>query len=191
MRIFSKNFKRISMIAFAFVLTLTGVCITQSNKAYAYTTLSYTGKVYITTANVNVRKGPGESYASYGILPQNTAMVSGRIIGTSGGWTQVSIYNANGSEVVGYISSSYLTQTTSNREYNATTNTNVRKGPGTSYSTICTMPTGSGQTLFYNYTVSADGYTWVADENAVFDAPIGSSGYYVCAASWTVLSYYQ
>lgn len=190
MKIISSSFKKICMIAFAVILGLTGICVTQSHKAYAYSTSSYTAKVYITTANVNVRKGPGTSYASYGILPQYTAIEGGQIEGIYGGWAKVRVWN-DSSEAVGYISSSYLQETTSNRVYSATSNVNQRRGPGLSYSIESTFPANGGARLMYNYIVSADGYNWVANYNCDMFSQVGSSGYYVCSKAWTVFSYFQ
>ena len=97
------------------------------------------------TANVNVRCGPGTGYSTLGLLPKGTKIEK---LGTSGSWT---IVNYNGKKA--YVSSEYLKAAGSSSESSvggtaqgyvtATTNVNVRSGPGTGYSKLGTLAKGT------------------------------------------------
>ncbi|RFM19437.1 mannosyl-glycoprotein endo-beta-N-acetylglucosamidase [Clostridium botulinum] len=172
-----------------FLLTFIGIVGMQSDKAYAYSTGS-TFTIYITTSDVNIRKGPGTSYESYGVVPKYTAIDTGQVKETSGGWSKVEMVKS-GSVKTGYIKSSYLRKSTSNRFYKATSNVKVRKGPGTSYSAITTVPKNADQLLFYDYKVYANGHNWVADLSCKVNSPVGSTGYDIIGLSWTAFDYYR
>ena len=106
---------------------------------------------YVTaTANVNVRTGPGTGYTKLGTLAKGTTVAK---LGASGSWT---IINYNGKQA--YVSSDYLKAasapsggssggssggTTETGYMAATTNVNVRSGPGTSYSVIGSLYKGT------------------------------------------------
>lgn len=94
------------------------------------------GEVRYTTANLNLRTGPGTSYAVILVIPKG-AQVS--VLDASGSWFRVSYAGKTG-----YASSSYLSSTPQEAEVRYTTaDLNLRTGPGTSYSVITTMPKGS------------------------------------------------
>lgn len=185
-----RQMKRIFTMMLVIVFGLTVTIVIPNERVEAYSTLNYNPTVYITTENVNVRSGPGTSYSSYGILPVNTVIAEGQQKGKSGNWTKFRIWSG-GTEKIGYIESSYIKSTSSNRLYQAKSNVNIRKGPGTSYSTIVTVPKGSGQLLFYGYKISADGYEWVADCYCDANQRIGSSSYYICSKGWTAIQCYK
>ncbi len=96
------------------------------------------------TANVNVRTGPGTGYSRLGLLTKGAKVEK---LGTSGSWT---IVNYNGKKA--YVSSEYLKAAGSSSEgsgstaqgyVTATTNVNVRSGPGTGYSKLGTLAKGT------------------------------------------------
>ncbi|MGB4588336.1 MAG: SH3 domain-containing protein [Clostridiaceae bacterium] len=103
------------------------------------------GTRYVTTANLNLRTGPGTGYSIILTIPRG-ATVS--ILDSSGSWFRV---NYNGK--TGYASSSYLTSQASppsnpsGTEYVTTANLNLRNGPGTSYAIILTLPMGKPVTV--------------------------------------------
>jgi len=89
-----------------------------------------------TTANLNMRTGPGTSYAVILVIP-NGSPVS--VIEYSGVWAKVT-YNGK----TGYCHTSYLKESTATTEMRYTTaNLNMRTGPGTSYSVILVIPNGA------------------------------------------------
>ena len=113
---------------------------------------------YVTaTANVNVRSGPGTGYSKLGVLSKGATVAK---LGTSGSWT---IINYNGTKA--YVSTDYLKAassssggsssggnssggssggtTTQTGYVAATTNVNVRSGPGTNYSVIGSLYKGT------------------------------------------------
>ncbi len=112
---------------------------------------------YVTaTANVNVRSGPGTGYSKLGVLSKGATAAK---LGTSGSWT---IINYNGTKA--YVSTDYLKAagssggsssggssggsssggtTTQTGYVAATTNVNVRSGPGTNYSVIGSLYKGT------------------------------------------------
>lgn len=183
--------RKLFMASIAILLAIVIMLVIPSEEAEAYSNLNYTGSVYVTTADVNVRSGPGTSYESYGILPKYTAIEGGQIRGESGNWTKFRIWTKSGKEKVGYINTTYIKKTTSNRVYTATTSVNLRSGPSVSFSIVATLDKNSGQQLYYGYKVTANGYTWVATEDCDINQKIGSSTYYICAKAWTVFSYYK
>lgn len=186
-----KKFKNLVTIL-SVMLILTGLSMLPSENAFAYTTFDSTNTAYVTTATVNVRSGAGTSYSSYGTLPDNTAICPGLIEGTSGSWTKIQLYSSSSSSTTyGYISSSYLTKTTTNRRYTATSNVNVRTGAGTSYSEVYTVSAGNTQILFYGYKVSANGYSWVPVFECTKKTTVGSSSYYITSFGWTAIAFYS
>jgi len=95
--------------------------------------------VRYTTANLNMRTGPGTSYQVIVVIPKGAAV---SVIDSSSSWYKVS-YGGK----TGYVSSTYLSGTqTAPAELPVrytTADLNLRTGPGTSYSIILTMPKGS------------------------------------------------
>ena len=108
-----------------------------------------TAQGYVTaTTNVKVRSGPGTGYSKLGTLAKGTTVAK---LGTSGSWT---IINYNGKQA--YVSSDYLKAASSSGNSGgssggstqtgymaATTNVNVRSGPGTNYSIIGSLYKGT------------------------------------------------
>ena len=102
------------------------------------------GTVYA-LSDVNVRSGPGTGYTILGELRKGQAVVK---VGETGTWSII-----NWSTGTAYVSSSYLTSTTStppqqqpgtsNTLY-ATTGVNVRKGPSTKYAVVGELVKGEG-----------------------------------------------
>ena len=101
---------------------------------------------YITTNRLNMRKGPGTSYAKVGTLNQGQKVIPIEK-SSDGKWVKIK-YNSQ--EV--WVSFDYLkkeeTQSTTstiklNSNYKTTGNLNMRKGPATSYDRITTLPLGT------------------------------------------------
>lgn len=91
------------------------------------------------TANVNVRSGPGTGYSKLGQLTKGQTVEK---LGVSGSWTKI---NYNGDTA--YVSTQYLkdalsSETASASYVQATSNVNVRSGPGTSYSKLGQLTKG-------------------------------------------------
>ena len=90
----------------------------------------------VDTTSLNLRQGPGTSYATVGSL-KKSEMVAGLAISPDGQWAQVRKAN----NVTGWASLKYMTQTTvpspnpDDIQLIVTTDTlNIRSGPGTDYS---------------------------------------------------------
>lgn len=90
----------------------------------------------VTTANLNLRSGPGTGYSIITVMPKGTAVV---VTGYSGTWAMVRYGNYSGYAVAAYLSNA--TQSISVQF--TTANLNLRSGPGTSYSILAVMPKGS------------------------------------------------
>lgn len=94
--------------------------------------------IYLTTASVNFRSGPGSSYLSYALLPRGTKVqyISG------GTWSKV-IHNGK----TGYIHSSYLSpeqaEKVTTTPYVTTASVNFRSGPGTGYPSLGLLSKGT------------------------------------------------
>ena len=88
----------------------------------------------VTTANVNMRKGPGTSYAKITTIPSNSYVP---VIRSENGW-----YLVGYDDYEGWISGKYLKVELEEYDETAITkvNLNMRKGPGTSYGIIKTIP---------------------------------------------------
>ena len=116
-----------------------------------------TGKKYKTTGNLNMRKGPGTSYDRITTLPLGT-VVTPISFSSDGGWAEVKYNNQTGWISVNYIT--LVEETTPEepsdkpdepssepdqigKKYKTTGNLNMRKGPGTSYDRITTLPMGT------------------------------------------------
>lgn len=98
------------------------------------TVIAEASEIKITTANLNMRTGPGTGYAVITVIPKGSQVT---VNGYSGDWAKVTYSGKNG-----YAHSSYLKNESSTVRY-TTANLNLRTGPGTSYSIILTMPKGS------------------------------------------------
>lgn len=91
-------------------------------------------EIKATTANLNMRTGPGTSYGVVTVIPKG-AQVS--VSGYSGDWAQVSFNGKNG-----YAHGSYLKNQSAAIRY-TTGNLNMRSGPGTSYAVLLVIPKGA------------------------------------------------
>lgn len=91
-------------------------------------------EIRTTTADLNMRTGPGTGYAIILTIPNGTAVT---VTGYSGTWAQVS-YGGK----TGYCSTTYLAAPTALVRY-TTDVLNLRMGPSTGYAIILSMPKGS------------------------------------------------
>jgi beta-N-acetylglucosaminidase/uncharacterized protein YgiM (DUF1202 family) len=114
-----------------------------------------TGDVRVTTANLNMRSGPGTGYSIITTIPKGGSV---RVASVSGGWAKVT-YGGR----TGYVSTSYLSapvtapapapaptpapESPSGDVRKTTANLNMRSGPGTGYSILMTIPNGSSVTV--------------------------------------------
>ena len=118
-----------------------------SNSASSSNSETTTTKYVNASVGLNVRKGPSTSYSVITKLANGTKVT---VRSTSNGWSKIT----SGS-VTGYVSSSYLssTSTSSNAEttttkyVNTSAGLNVRKGPSTSYSIITKLANGTKVTV--------------------------------------------
>lgn len=109
-----------------------GYCHTDYLKDQAVTT-----EVRYTTANLNMRTGPGTGYAILLVIPKGSEV---SVISTADGWSKI-IYNGKS----GYVSSAYLTAAgavspAGSYVYTTISSLNLRSGPGTGYSIISVIP---------------------------------------------------
>lgn len=100
-----------------------------------------TAELKTTTANLNMRTGPGTGYPIILTIPKGASL---EVTGYSGSWAKVTYAGKNG-----YANASYLTApSNSTKETNYTTaNLNLRTGPGTSYAVVVVIPKGSAVTI--------------------------------------------
>lgn len=90
----------------------------------------------VTASALNVRKGPGISYVKIDCIKKGTTVT---INETNGKWYKIS-YGAK----TGWVNSAFIQGTTVTTVYKTTTaNLNMRKGRGTAYGIICTIPKGT------------------------------------------------
>ena len=109
---------------------------------------------YKTTGNLNMRSGAATSYARIATLPMGTVVTPTKL-SSDGGWAEVKYNNQTGWISVKYITlveettpeepSDKPDEPSSNpdqtgKKYKTTGNLNMRKGPGTSYDRITTLP---------------------------------------------------
>ena len=141
-----------------------------------------TGHVVNCVNAVNVRSGPGTSYAIVGAAPKNAVY---SILGQTGAWYKISF---NGG--TGYISASYFSvdsavmaaQTASGSIgtiVNCTNGVNVRSGPGTGYSILGTAPKSAV------YSVLGTSGSWVKISFGAKTGYVSSSYIKVSAGSAT------
>jgi peptidoglycan/xylan/chitin deacetylase (PgdA/CDA1 family) len=116
-------------VAIAMLISLSGVL----SAGESLNVLSAETKV--TTANLNLRTGPGTAYAVITVIPKG-AEVS--VDSYSGNWA-----HATYGSYVGYASNTYLASLSGGTAMVTTANLNFRTGPGTGYSIIMVIPKGS------------------------------------------------
>ncbi len=98
-------------------------------------------KVGKTTANSNLRKGPGTQHEVIRVVPAGSTV---SIVGESGDWYQVR-YTNSGVTYTGYIAKFLVDvqQPAPTKVGKTTANSNLRKGPGTQHEVIRVVPAGS------------------------------------------------
>lgn len=87
----------------------------------------------VTTADLNMRTGPGTGYAVITVIPKGAKVI---VNGYEGVWAKVA-YNSRS----GYAHSSYLASETTTARY-TTADLNMRTGPGITYQVILVIPRG-------------------------------------------------
>ena len=104
-----------------------------------------------TTDYVNLRKGPGTNYSVLFTIPKGSTVTV--LDNSDDDWAKVK--TSSGTQ--GYCSKEYLQISSSGGGSSTTTTTakttdyvNLRKGPGTSYSVLFTIPKGSTVTVLDN-----------------------------------------
>jgi len=95
--------------------------------------------VATTTANLNLRSGPGASYGVLLVIPSGASVTTGA---QQSGFTQVTF---NG--VSGWSASQYLSTSGGATATVIDGSLNLRSGPGTSYSIVALMPNGATVTV--------------------------------------------
>ncbi len=119
-----------------------------------------------TTTSVNLRSGPGTTYTSLEILPAGTVLTVTGSGQANGGHTWIPVRKSNGT--TGWVASSYLrtvapTATTTSGQTTSmqtTTGVNLRSGPGTTYTSIEILPSGTLLTVTGSGQASG-GFTWL------------------------------
>ena len=128
--------------------------------------LAGAAEIKVTTANLNMRTGPGTSYGVITVIPKG-AQVS--VSGYSGDWAKVTYSGKNG-----YAHSSYLKNPAASVRY-TTANLNMRSGPGTSYSVILVIPKGAEVSVLDSsstwFKVSYGGKTGYASSSYLTSSP--------------------
>mgnify|MGYP003811620125 CR=1 FL=1 len=152
------------------------------SSASASGTTKITKTVYQTTANLNMRTGPGTKYKVILTIPKGKQVTATE---KSGNWYKVSYsYTSKGKKYTktGWVSGSYLkkvptsgssgsasgTTKITKTVYQTTANLNMRTGPGTKYKVIFTIPKGktvsatekSGSWLKVSYTYTSKGKSY-------------------------------
>lgn len=88
----------------------------------------------VTTADLNLRKGPSTSYSVITVMKKGTTV---EVLNVSGGWAKVNYNNTTG-----YASTSYLKAAEAPIMV-TTANLNMRTGPTTGYQVILVIPKGA------------------------------------------------
>ena len=116
-----------------------GYVYTNYVKVVSMPSIAATGTV--NTSTLNIRSGPGSSYAKLGVLA-NGAVVSIIQKGTPGGWHKIWYNNREGYVYADYIKliNTPLVETTG---VVTSSTLNVRSGPGTSYAKVGTLAKGA------------------------------------------------
>jgi uncharacterized protein YraI len=121
---------------------------------------------YYTTARVNLRSGPGLSYAILTTLDSGVSVTSlgGDSAADGYAWLRVNANGTNGYIAVDFLSGSSPEPPTApavEGEWTTTANLRLRSSPSLSASAIATLPAGTSVTeVDQSARVTADGYTW-------------------------------
>ncbi len=98
---------------------------------------------YVTTTNVNVRRGPGTTYEIITKIPTGIKV---QVVGKEGAWLKV---ESKHGRPPGYIDSRFVRPASSQEAattppasgiYRTTADVNVRRGPGLSYEVVAKIP---------------------------------------------------
>lgn len=128
----------------------------------------------VTASALNVRKGPGTSYAKLSVVYKNKKYT---VLETKNGWHKITYASGK----TGWISGSYVKITTSTSSASASSSSssskqvqitggslNVRKGPGTSYAKLGVVKSGQKFTYhetkngWYRITYNGSSSAWVS-----------------------------
>lgn len=107
------------------------------------------GSKYITTANLNMRKGASTNYIKIATIPANT-QITPTGVSTDGKWVKINYNNQTGWVVVDYIKLYESTNTSTQpnkvevgKTYETTMNVYSRKGPSSDYEVITVLNKGT------------------------------------------------
>ena len=98
----------------------------------------------ITTANLNMRTGPGTSYSIIRVIPSGAEVA---VLSTSNGWARLTYGGSTGYASLSYLKLKTPLPSTSTDIRITTEELNLRSGPGTTYSIIAVMPAGAKVTV--------------------------------------------
>lgn len=139
---------------------------------FLFTVIGLCGTGTVTASVLNVRSGPGTSYSVIFQLSKGTTVTT---ISKTNGWYKIT-YNGK----TGYVSSTYLTVTESTGTKGTVTASvlNIRSGPGTSYSVLFQLSSGTSVTVVSKsngwYKINYNGNTGYA--SASYISTSSSSG---------------
>lgn len=162
----------VSLFCLVILGTFIGIHRSDSNlfSAREETVIAGAAETKVTTANLNMRTGPGTGYGVIMVIPKG-AQVS--VSGYSGDWAKVSY-----SGKTGYAHVSYLKNPAAAVRY-VTGNLNMRTGPGTSYPVILVIPKGAEVGVLDTsgswYKVSYGGKTGYASSSYLTASPSAPS----------------
>ena len=119
------------------VMLLAAVMPATSFAVSASTNYSKTTVYRTTASSLVLRKGAGTKYAKIASLPKGTAFTVSK---TSGSWYKIKVLKTG---KVGWVSKKYATKSAYAKVITPVHGLNVRKGPGTKYALIDSMPRGA------------------------------------------------
>jgi len=130
----------VSLLVATFFMTMFGnMDLSKANRGNSSFISVSAAEIKVTTANLNLRSGPGTGYSIITVMPKGAEVT---VTGYSGGWAKVNYGNYSG-----YASNTYLALKSSGKTYYTTANLNLRTGPGTGYTILAVMPKGSAVTV--------------------------------------------
>ncbi|MDQ6600367.1 SH3 domain-containing protein [Bacillus salipaludis] len=155
-----KNLGKIALLSTSIVLsgTVAPLSLNNLSNVEAASTLKLANISYQTTANLNLRTGPGPKNKVVTTIPKSKTVTASE---QTGNWFKVSYqYTSKGKKVtkIGWVSGSYLkkvapttvTNTTTVKfkqtTYQTTSSLNLRSGAGTKYKVLRTIPKGKAVT---------------------------------------------
>lgn len=124
--------KRRSIILSALVV----LTLVFSGFSFTKLTAEAADDVRVTTADLNLRSGPGTSFPIIAVIPKGTSVT---VQSTEGNWAKVTY-----SGKTGYCSMTYLSAAAASTvQLMTTADLNIRSGPGTTYPVIGVIPKGA------------------------------------------------